>query len=176
MMGSCATRYPERYSSDECLVVVSTTLDNPKGLPVGRKYSFRLADGTIISVAGREFVAFKVYGPGMTIEHISSHVEAEFQGDSSRDMVDIPLPYIPGEVVVADFEFIHKLSKKDEQTILSETSFRKLPPDGIERLLEKLRSADGYSTWFAEPSTLSRMGYDPTADRPAFRLLKKPGY
>jgi hypothetical protein len=175
-VGSCATRFPERYSSDECLVIVSTALENPTGLPVGRKYAFKLADGTFVQIGDKKFVAFKVFGPGMTIERISSRVESEYIGDSSRDKVDIPLPYIPGEVVIADYEFIHKLSRKDERTILSDTSFRTIDPGVAERLLGKLRAEDGYATWFTEPAALSHVGYVPGASRPPARQAVKPGY
>jgi hypothetical protein len=173
---SCATTYPERYSSDECLVIVSTELINPESLPVGRKYAFRLADGTIVSIGEKEFVAFKVYAPGMTIERISSRVESEYTGNRSQDNVDLPLPYIPGEVVVADYEFVHKLSRKDQSTILSDASFRKIEPGVAERLLVKLRAENGYAAWFAEPAALSRVGYVPGAARPPARQAVKPGY
>jgi len=147
---SCAT-YPERYSSDECLVVIKAVLVNPDGLPQGRNYYFMLSNGESTKSISGGYLAFKTQGPEVKLVGIASSVSSEYTGNSSRNEIEIPLPYSPGEVVVADFVFVHDFRRQDSSTVVSSFKFRRIESGEASALINALREKKEYASWWSLP-------------------------
>jgi len=133
---------PPRETSDDCLVLIRTMVENPSALNNARRYYVTLNDGQKrikLPDQSKGILAIKIREPGIRIVAISSDVDqSQATGNSFDSDVDLPLPYKPGEIAVADFLFVHKLMKsKIENMVLSDFDFREANPDAQAILLQE---------------------------------------
>jgi hypothetical protein len=149
---SCATNsFPPKKTSDDCLVLVRTTIVNKDNSPIAREYRFVLSpSNTTFAVPNDSegFVIFMIREPGARIIGLTSQVNmARFTGESFDEPLDFELPYKHGEVVVADFTFTQTIEKTSEYHYTSRFDFQKTPDDSKAAILEKFRKMEGAQSW-----------------------------
>jgi hypothetical protein len=115
---SCATspRIPVRKTSDDCLVLIHTTIMADKDAFRARNYRLKLSDGYPVLQVPKDdngFIAVRVSGPDTKIVRIESDVPSSAgYGSSESRPLDIDIPWEPGKVIVADFTFTQKFTKE----------------------------------------------------------------
>lgn len=153
LISSCATTISrDKLTSDDCLVLVKTKIENPDKLKVARTYRFNITDfQAVISVPKKEesIVYIKIRNDSTYIEAISSNVtDKEYTGTRSKDESEFLLPYAPGEVVVADFIFIQTIKKISSRKMSSSISFEQISSSEKDSLL-KINSEDSnFDSWW----------------------------
>jgi hypothetical protein len=151
LLMSCATTaIPSKKTSDDCLVLIRTTIVNKANVPTARDYALKLSSGTVITVPHdtEGFMAVVIREPGAKIVELTSDVNrALATGDSLDEPLDIDLPYKHGAVVVADFTFTQTLEKADEHHWLSSYEFQKASDDSKAAVLERFRKSEGARSW-----------------------------
>lgn len=179
---SCRSYVRERVSSDECLVLVRCEVSNPDNAKQGRFFKFRLSSGEQTAFIRKEYAAIYLAGPGAFISGVASEVGEGFRGDMSFEDVQIPLPYEPGAVLVADAVFVHVLKKIDATTVSSGYRFAELEETSRRATLDAARGDLALRTWFYAPDattalgrTAAPLGGDSTAARIGGAASIKPG-
>lgn len=116
---SCASiqNIPPRKTSDECLVLIHTTIMAEHEASRSRVFKLKLsANHPAITVPKYDdgFVMVRISGPEVRIVGIASNVQSPNEyGNSTSAPLDLELPYEPGKVVVADFTFAQKITKNE---------------------------------------------------------------
>lgn len=158
-IASCSTTkgFPQRMSSDDCLVVIRTTIQNDDDMPVARRYFFQLSgDYPIMRVTGNSdgFVVARIRESGVSITGISSDISIwkNVTGDSFSAPLSRALPYKPGEVVVADFSFVQVLTKTGYKTFSNNWQFAEMSKEEKDALVERLRALKRAESWFVDPT------------------------
>jgi hypothetical protein len=157
LLASCATTafppsaFPPRKTSDDCLVLIRTTIANKDNVPTAREYHFKLSSGNATITAPDDndgFMFVFVREPGVKIVGLTSEVNKYlFSGNSLDEPLEVDLPYKHGEVVVADFTFVQTLEKLDEYHFISSFDFQKTSDESKAALIEKFRKKDGAKSW-----------------------------
>jgi hypothetical protein len=156
-LASCATTasppnyFPPKKTSDDCLVLIHTTIVNKDHVPVARQYNFKISSGYATMTASQDsdsFMIVFVRESGVKIVGITSEVNGyKITGDSLDEPLDIDLPYKPGEVVVADFTFVQTLEKSSENHFISSFEFQGTSDESKAALLEQFRKREGAQSW-----------------------------
>lgn len=154
LASSCATTtgIPGRLTSDDCLVLIRTTLENKGGAPLARDY-YMLFKGiekkVRVSKKADDFVFLVVREPGIKLEGLSSKIDsnARVKGDSFEIPVDLELPYKPGKVVAADFTFAQLLETTGSNSYRSSFDFIEITADRKAELIVRFRKAEGSDAW-----------------------------
>lgn len=156
---SCRTYPVEPYSSDECLVIIKSVVRNPQGLGKGRAYAFHLSDRESPVPVTSKITVIKTMEPGVSIKYLTSKVQQGYSGESSKNTVEWPLPYEPGSVVVADFQFVQELKRKDDSTVISSVKIEKISTEEMQVLIEEVKNQKKYKAWFMQPGELTEKGF-----------------
>jgi hypothetical protein len=156
---SCASTgsgdFLRRMTSDDCLVVIRTTVDNRGNAPTARQYTFKLSGDypnikASNGVDGYMFV--RIHEAGVSIIGLSSSISASNVSGASFDIpLDRPLPYKPGEVVVTDFSFAQTLIRNGDKQYTSGFDFPETAEDHKADVLDKIKALDGAKSWFTDP-------------------------
>jgi len=153
LASSCATTgIPGRLTSDDCLVLIRTTLENKGGAPLARDYYMLFSGmekGIKVSNKADDFVFLVVREPGTKLERLSSSIDRNtaVTGDSFDIPVDIDLPYKPGKVVAADFTFAQLLETTGSNSYRSSFDFIETTADRKAELIERFRKVEGSEAW-----------------------------
>lgn len=152
ILASCATTsFHLKKTSDDCLVLIRTTVVNEDKAPTAREYHFKLSSGYATLTAPNDtegFMVVKIREPGVKIVGVTSDVNrALATGDSMDEPLDVDLPYKHGEVVVADFTFTQTLEKLDEHHFVSSYDFQKTSDESKAALLEQFRKKEEAKSW-----------------------------
>jgi hypothetical protein len=114
---SCASAptIPTKKTSDDCMVLIHTTIAADKEASRSREFRLKLSEGyPKIKVPQYDdgFIMLRVAGPGAKIVGIESDVQATNEhGESTSAPLDLEMPYEAGKVVVADYTFTQKITK-----------------------------------------------------------------
>jgi hypothetical protein len=114
---SCATgpSIPIKKTSDDCLVLIHTTIVADKNASRSRVFHFSLSAGYPELEVPQDddgFIMLGVTTPEVKILGIKSNVQATNEhGESTSVPLDIELPYEPGKVLVDDLTFTQKITK-----------------------------------------------------------------
>jgi hypothetical protein len=148
---SCVTvAFPPKKTSDDCLILIRTTIVNKDNAPSAREFHFKLSSGATITAPHdtEGFMAVMIREPGVKIIRLTSDVnQALATGDSLYEPLDIDLPYKHGEVVVADFIFAQTLEKADERRFLSSFDFQNTSDESKAAVLEQFRKKEEAKSW-----------------------------
>lgn len=142
---------PEKLSSDDCLVIIKTTVTNPDDHPVARRYSLRVTgnDNKIRIMQGKDsFIYVLVKNDEYQIETMHSVVVGNnWKGKPTEYQVGISLPYEPGKLIIADVGFDLNTNRIKRHEYMSEPSFFDVSEEEKENLLEKLKGRGDFSDW-----------------------------
>jgi hypothetical protein len=140
---------PTPKSADDCLVVIKTEMNNPKNVEMLRKYQYNLSGGYKWRIADRNFTLIQIKEPGIQVDTISSYInESNAVGNTSKDEVKLPLPYMPGRLVIADFVMILIYKQIDDTHFQSGYKLRNITTKEKEDMLASFKSNKGYAKWF----------------------------
>lgn len=155
LLVGCTTmnRY-ELLTSDDCLVIMKTKIINPHNLNLARDYKIKITGVDYAISLPKEdegFIYLKTRRDGILIETISSKIsDDDYTGESSKDRLDIPLPYAHGEVVVADFAIVLNMDLVSKTTQTSFLSFDLISEEEKREALKKAASFSRFETWFVD--------------------------
>lgn len=127
LVGCASTPASLRLTSDDCLVLIPTRLENPDQAPTARQFSFRLSSGAALASVGQStvgYVSVLVQGPDVKITGLTSDVRGQnVRGDSWAIDLSAQLPYEPAQVIIWDKTFVHKISKVGDHAFSSDYGF-----------------------------------------------------
>jgi hypothetical protein len=143
-----------RESSDDCLILVNSIVDNPRGFPTPRKCYFVLnhnypAVMVPSSKSGRVGIRISE-GNTKVIAFTSSIGEAEsIKANTTKDSMNISLPYKPGAVIAADFTIIQTLYSVggDNTRYFTNYNFRNTTAEEKAELLKKFWASGTSKSW-----------------------------
>ncbi len=154
---SCITSsVPVRITSDDCLVLIKTEIENPENLTLARTFKLSVSgfDAPFkVRNTADAFIAVKIRTDDVKIISVSSDVTSEgFRGDSTDVELNIPLPYEPGEVVAADFKFVQFYftssgRQSSEKSITVSTDFKIPSAEEKAELVKDVKSMEEYISW-----------------------------
>jgi hypothetical protein len=141
---------PAKATSEDSLVVIKTEFINPDNLPRGRELCFQFSGDYPVSWVGQyswDYNLVVIREPGVMLQSIGTSVQAGFRGNAWEPEANRPLPYEPGRIVIADFVFVHKITKTAEHAQMTSLGFRKITAQEKEDLTQALRSDDRFASW-----------------------------
>jgi hypothetical protein len=142
----------ERLTSDDCIVLIPTVINNPDKVGVSRSFYISFSDdrrALETKKADEDYIAVFTREAGLRLTGVNSQVTGDRAfGDSSNDDVERTLPYEPGSVIVADFTFFVSISKKGPSETLSSWSIVETKPEIKERCLKKFKKTKGSTSWY----------------------------
>lgn len=150
---SCASiDHPtQRLTSDDCLVIIPTTLVNNYQLPTARDYFFHFSNyPSSIKVIkdSKSYIAISVNRDDVLLLKLTSNIgENSVTGKEFKQELSIPLPYKRGEVIVADFTFEQVLTRIDARTMQSSYDFVDTKPEIREYCLERFLNSKYGNDW-----------------------------
>lgn len=152
LLASC-TSVPEKLSSDDCLVIMKTTVTKEKdSYKAGRSYSLKISnndDWVKIAKDKDSFIYFVINNEDDYIEAMKSYVIGHnMSGRNSEFPVEIDLPYEPGKLIIADIGFDLKITYESSGTFMNEPGIFKLSEEEKEKLLRKIQGRGDFSSWF----------------------------
>jgi hypothetical protein len=150
VFSGCAS-VPAKASSDESLVVIKTEFINPDNQPRGFERSFLFSGGYPPSVVGQyswDFNIVVIREPGVLLQSIGSSIQAGFHGEGGENAINLPLPYEAGQLVIADFVFVHKVEKTGQHELTSTMSFRRIENQEKADLMNSFKDDGRFSSWF----------------------------
>lgn len=149
LLAGCAS-IPARATSDDCLVVIKTVFENPDNLDRGRELVFNFSAGYPESWVGQyswDYNLVVVKEPGVVLQTIGTRVQVYYRGDESEHAIDLPLPYEPGRIAIADYVFVYRIEKTGERSMTSSMRFRDITADEKSALLALITSDPGFASW-----------------------------
>jgi len=144
---------PEKAASDESLVVIKTEFINPENLDRGFEIFFNYSGDYPSSWVGQYSWDFNVVvarEPGLKLLSYGGRVQGNMRGEAADYDANLPLPYEPGRIVIADFVFSHKMEKTAEHHFLSTTGFRAITAQEKEDLMKALKADGRFASWTKE--------------------------
>jgi hypothetical protein len=153
LMFSGCSSIPAKAAPDESMVIIKTEFINPESLARGFEMFFNYSGGYPSSWVGQyswDFNVVVVREPGVKIQSYGAQIQAQFRGDSKEHEVNLPLPYEPGRIVIADYVFQHRIEKTDEHKFMSYTGFRDITPQEKDDLMKALKSDGRFASWMQE--------------------------
>jgi hypothetical protein len=144
---------PQKAASDESLVVIKTEFINPENLDRGFEIFFNYSGDYPSSWVGQyswDYNVVVVKESGLKLLSYGGRVQGNMRGESKDFDVDLPLPYEPGRIVIANFVFSHKIEKTAEHHFLSTTGFRAITAQEKEDLMKALKADGRFASWMKE--------------------------
>jgi hypothetical protein len=146
----CAS-FPTKGTADDSLIVIKTEIVNSENLPRGYEIVFHYSGGYPDSWVGEyswTFSAVKVREQGVTLQSLSMQISGRFRGDEPTYPVNMPLPYEPGRVAIADFVFVHRIqSAGTSGGQQSNLEFRKITQQEKDDLMQTLTADGRFASW-----------------------------
>lgn len=153
VFSSCASQLPQidREISDDCLVIIPTTISNKSGDPVARDYYLDFSNGVKkrkISDKSNHYIVIRIRESGVKIIGLSTSVNrSDYTGASYQYDINISLPYKKGEVLVSDYTFEQYLQRINETTFQSSWDFIETKDADYEKYLDKFMATDVSKSW-----------------------------
>jgi len=143
---------PEKLTSDDCLVLIKTRIENPDHATVARTFSF-LINGVnnpvVVSQKKDSFVAIKIRKDKTNILAIISDVTKEgFEGDITNTELNITLPYESEKVIVADIVFVQKYKHVSSKQTTVAYEFERITEKEREILLSECKDSNKFLSWW----------------------------
>ncbi len=152
LFAGCTTFAPEKVTPDDCLVVIKTTFENPKKHPILRNYYLNFSniyDKKMISKKKEDYMLIVIDNDQTTIESVYTKIiGGNTTGNTTGWDVDIPLPYKPGELVVADFCFIQTITKNGPNSYTTDGDFYILDKEERDQILTSYSNMEEFQDWF----------------------------
>jgi hypothetical protein len=149
LFAGCAS-IPARATSDDCLVVIKTVFENPDNLDRGRELIFNFSAGYPAAWVGQyswDYNLVVVREPGVVLQSIGTKVQVSYRGEKSEHAIDVPLPYEPGRIAIADYVFVYRIEKSGERSMMSSMRFRDITDAEKDDLLALIASDPGFASW-----------------------------
>lgn len=149
VLAGCSS-IPAKVNENDSLVVIKTEFINPDRLPRGYEVRFHYSRGYDDSWVGQyswDFSILVVRDKGVTLESVGTQLQSQFRGKTPVGQVNLPLPYDPGQVVIADFVFSHKIEKTGEREQTSSFGFRRITPEEKDALMAELKADERFTAW-----------------------------
>jgi hypothetical protein len=142
----------ERRTSDDCLVLIRTTVRNPDNAPTVRKYEFSLsveAPALEASNFQEGYMAVLLREPNVKLVMLKSRIQkgSNIRGDSFDQPLDLDLPYKPGEIVVADFVFAQKLVRDSPNEFTTSYEFVNTSDTDRRSILDRFKKTKAAQSW-----------------------------
>jgi hypothetical protein len=131
-------------------VVIKTELLNPNNLPRGRELIFKYSGDYPASWVGQyswDFNIVVVREPRVTLKSIGTQLQGNFRGDAWEEEVNLPLPYAPAQIVIADFVFVFKIARTSENSLTNSMDFRLITDQEKADLLAAIKSDGRFGSW-----------------------------
>jgi len=147
LLSSCASAPSlERLTSDDCLILIPTTVRSDSDAVIGRKYYFILNESDEklpISTEKLAYVPIFTRHPGLKISRLTSSVSSNFEGSSSNDeLFGMNLPYEPGKVVVYSKMVVYTIKKTGANSYTSQINMVKTDDQTKKQTLDLFFSKD----------------------------------
>jgi hypothetical protein len=145
----CAS-IPSKASSNDCLVVIKTEFINPDNLPRGRELTFNFTGGYAPSLVGQyswDYCLVVVREPGVILQSIGTQVQAGYRGRDGQPTANLPVPYEPGKIVVAEYVFVHKIVQTEMHGQTSSLEFRRITAQEKDDLTRVLDADNRFASW-----------------------------
>lgn len=153
LLVSCATT-PKPTSSEDCLVLIRSSISDETNQPDQREYKIFLSDrkqGVLIDNMHSSFIPVLVKKPGVIMVRLHTAINGVngFIGNTTDKDFDFDLPYTPGKMVIAHFAFIKstKLNPERDHSYVSYFDFKTLKPEEISVLQEQVSEMKQFSAW-----------------------------
>ena len=152
LLSNCtSTPKYQMTSAEDCLVVMK--VDMQAGTSAGhalnaRIYQYLFTGDYPPATLDRKWAMVVIREPTVRVKELYSRISpnSRFRGPDGHDSLDIPLPYKPGWLVVADFVFVQKITKGMED-YSADISLRRITETEREELLETFRNDPAYAMW-----------------------------
>jgi len=141
---------PAKVHESDSLVVIKTEFINPERLPRGFEVRFHYSGGYDDSWVGQyswDFAVIVVRERGVMLESLGTQLQAQYRGQTPVNQVNLPLPYEPGRIAIADFVFSHKIEKTAEREQMSTFGFRRITAEEKNDLIAELRADERFAGW-----------------------------
>lgn len=131
---SCSTTgIPPRTSSEDCLVLIPTVMINPDKVQAIRVFVLWFSDPLESREVGQkpiDFLALLVPNDQVQLKLVTSAVRgAGSTGDATTDAVNLPLPYVPGKVLVWEKCFVQGVKRAGFQSTTASFGIEATPAD-----------------------------------------------
>jgi hypothetical protein len=158
VLASCvsvsANPVPPKASSDDCLVLLRTEIVNKSSLSnvsSTKHYGFRFSDGLPareVSTMAVDYVPIVVKNAETKIVELYSYVDRSMAtGNDDKHALNVALPYKPGEVIVADFEFVVTITEPSTGTLYTGLNFVDVSPVQKDNTLKLFAKDKNAKTW-----------------------------
>jgi hypothetical protein len=145
---------PVKGSSDECLVLIRTAVENKTSLSNMssiKHYGFRFSDGLPakeVSNTYIDYVSVVVKKEGTKITELYANIDRSMAtGQDTKHALDISLPYNPGAVVVADFVFVQTLTEPSSGYVSTSLNFVEITPAQRDDILKRFAKSKNANSW-----------------------------
>lgn len=150
---SCkTTENYDRLTSDDCLIAIPTGIKTPKGTKLARTYYIEVSDldsKIPIPHNSSDYIYIKIKKDNHSIISLNSKVtNDDYTGKSSNYDMNIQLPYLPGEVIIADFKVFQKIERAESGGYLSNAYMSTISDKEKERVLVDIKKKPELSSWF----------------------------
>lgn len=153
---SCATIDPnERLTSDDCLVLIPTTMNNTSGANASRYYVVTVDNGVDLAVKNGDlgYLAIVIRKPQSLVSLASSVSGDRVTGNSTKHQIHLDLPYRPGEIVVFPEIFSQSMVKVSETGYQTSWDFVPLSEHIRAKVLDQFWASSRSSSWKGTPET-----------------------
>lgn len=151
VFASCASASSyERMTSDDCLVLLPSTLSNKDGVPTARNYYLQFSDKRKQIKIGKKsdgYILILIRSDDVRITGISSNVGEGSIGESYAMDLNIPIAYHRGEIVVADYTFEQRLVMINTSSSQSHWNFVETKKEDTAKYLEMFMKTPASKTW-----------------------------
>lgn len=151
---SCATLDPyERMTSDDCLVLIPSTLTNDSGTSAGRTFTMEFDNGVRAAIKNETlgYLVVHLRFPIGLVAVNSSVTGERMTGATSRTQYGFTIPYLPGQIVVSSLMFSQTVKKVGEREYMTNWDFVPVPEDVREQVLEAFWKSKEATTWQGAP-------------------------
>jgi hypothetical protein len=149
VLAGCAS-FPAKVTSDDCLVVIRTQFVNPFNAPRGREITFKFSGNYPPSVVGQyswDFNLVVVRENGVMLQSIGTSLQGGFRGPEWEGQANLPIPYQPGKIVIADYVFVDTITQTEEHRYSTSFGLRKITNEERDALQQMLDNDDRFASW-----------------------------
>ncbi len=161
-MAGCSSTSTARTTDADSLVVFKTEFINPDRLPRGFEMKFHFSGDypeTWVGQYSWDFIAERIHEPGVVLQRVGFQVQAGFRAtDVPPVTVNASMPYEAGQIVIADYVFVHEIHKTAENHQQSNIRFRRITQDEKDALMKEVSSDERFSSWMASPAPAGDAG------------------